>query len=382
MDKKSFQGNILLLGIVSFLNDISSEMILPILPMFILYLGGNGLWVGLIGGLRESIGSILKVFSGYLSDRTGKRKPFVVSGYFISSCFKLLLVVSKTPFHVLAFSSFERIGKGLRTAPRDAILAESLPKERGKAFGIHRALDTLGALLGSVFVLILLWSLRMEFQSIILISAFLGFLSLLPLWFVREVKTKPLHGKEVKNIPKPLKRFLLISGLFYLGNFSYMFFLIKSQEFFSWIGFSVILYIVYNIFYSIFAVPFGKLSDRVGRKLVVGFGYILFSLICAGFIFADSFLWFLLLFALYGIFYAVIDGNQRALVSELSKFHGTSLGIFHTLTGLLALPASLIAGILYQINPVFTFFYGSLLGLLSGVCLLGWGWFSSNPVRS
>ena len=366
---KKFQRNVLLLSLVSFLNDMSSEMILPILPMFIVSLGGSSLWVGLIGGLRESIGSILKVFSGYFSDKTGKRKPFVFSGYSISSVFKLLLTFSKNSFHILVFSSFERLGKGLRTAPRDAILAESLPKERGKAFGVHRAFDTLGAIFGSVLVLFLLWLFVLEFQTIIFLSALIGFCSLIPLWLVKEKRTKFKTRTRIKTLPKPLKKFLLVSGIFSLGNFSYMFFLLKSQEFFPLVWMPVVLYVVYNVFYSSLSIPFGKLSDRISRKYIIGLGYLLFSLTCFGFVFANSFSFFLLLFSLYGIVYAMIDGNQRALVSDLSKFHGTGLGAFHTVTGLLALPASLIAGFLYQVNPTLTFVYGGFLGLLAGLLL-------------
>ena len=165
--------NILLLGAVSFLNDLSSEMIMPILPMFIESLGGSSLIIGLIGGLRDSISSILKVFAGYWSDKSGKRKIFVISGYLTSSLFKFLLVISNTWHYVLAFASLERVGKGLRTAPRDAIIADSMPNNRGKGFGIHRALDTSGAVFGSITALILFWFLGFNFKTIILIASFL-----------------------------------------------------------------------------------------------------------------------------------------------------------------------------------------------------------------
>ena len=157
MKNKYFSGvsiNVILLGVVSFLNDISSEMIMPILPMFLTALGGTGIVIGLVGGLMESISSILKVISGYLSDKIGKRKIFISFGYFTSAICKLFLAFSKIWQQVLIFSSLERTGKGLRTAPRDAILADSMPKERGRGFGIHRAMDTSGAVLGSIIVFI------------------------------------------------------------------------------------------------------------------------------------------------------------------------------------------------------------------------------------
>ena len=188
--EKSGFSNIILLGIVSFLNDLSSEMIIPLLPLLINSLGGSGLAIGLIGGVRDSLTSILKVLGGYLSDKFKKRKIFVTLGYFISSFFKLFLGFSKTPFQVLVFASLERSGK-IREAPRDAIIADSLPKERGKGFGIHRAFDSLGAIIGSILVFVLFWYLNLDFRKLIFLAAFIAFFSLIPLLFLKEeIKTK------------------------------------------------------------------------------------------------------------------------------------------------------------------------------------------------
>lgn len=372
---KGISANILLLGIVSFLNDLSSEMIMPILPMFITALGGAGLIVGLIGGLRDSISSILKVFAGYWSDKSGKRKIFVSSGYLTSALFKLFLAFSKIWQHILVFASLERVGKGLRTAPRDAIIADSMPKERGKGFGIHRAMDTSGAVAGSIVVFLLFWFFGFNFKSIILVAAILAFLSLIPLYFVKEKKreSQDINLKiGLKNLPRPLKLFILVSSMFALANFSYMFFILKAQEFFTGklsIGIPILLYILFNIFYAIFAIPFGRLSDKIGRKKVIMFGYLLFSLTSLGFAFFNSLTAFILLFALYGMVYAVVDGNQRAYVSDLSseELRATALGTFHATIGLTALPASLIAGFLWQINPSITFIYGAVISIISVV---------------
>ena len=370
--------NILLLGIVSFLNDLSSEMIMPILPMFITALGGTGLIVGLIGGLRDSISSILKVFAGYWSDKSGKRKIFVSSGYLTSAFFKLFLAFSKIWQHVLVFASLERIGKGLRTAARDAIIADSMPKERGKGFGIHRAMDTSGAVAGSIVVFLLFWFLGFNFKSIILIAAILAFLSLIPLYFVEERKreSQDINLKiGLKNLSRPLKLFVLVSGMFALANFSYMFFILRAQEFFTGklsVGIPILLYIFFNIFYAVFAVPFGRLSDKIGRKKVIAFGYLLFSLTSLGFAFFNSLTAFIILFALYGIVYAIVDSNQRAYVSDLSseELRATALGTFHTTIGLTALPASLIAGFLWQINPSIAFIYGAVISIISVVLFI------------
>lgn len=375
---KGIGANVLLLGIVSFLNDLSSEMIMPILPLFLTALGGSGLVIGLVGGLRDSIASILKVFCGYWSDKTGKRKVFVFSGYLTSSFFKLLLAFSQAWEHVLVFAGLERVGKGLRTAPRDAIISDSMPKERGKGFGIHRALDTSGAILGSVVVFLLFWFWGFDFSSIILIAAVFAFFSLIPLKFVKKVKRKPQDitlRLGIRNLPKSLKLFIVVSSIFALANFSYMFFILRAQEFFSGklsIGIPILLYVMFNIFYAVFAIPFGNLSDRIGRKKVIVFGYLLFSLTSLGFAFFNSLLAFVIMFALYGVVYAIIDGNQRAFVSDLSskKLRATALGTFHTTIGLVALPASLIAGFLWQVAPSMTFIYGSVVSMFSVVLFL------------
>lgn len=196
---KGISANVLLLGIVSFLNDLSSEMIMPILPMFITALGGTGLIVGLIGGLRDSISSILKVFAGYWSDKSGKRKAFVSSGYLTSALFKLFLPLSIVWQHILIFASLEWIGKGLRTAPRDAIIADSIPKERGKGFGIHRAMDTSGAVAGSIVVFLLFWFFGFSFKSIILIAAILAFLSFFNSIVFCKGEKKRTAGYKPKN---------------------------------------------------------------------------------------------------------------------------------------------------------------------------------------
>lgn len=366
-------ANILLLGAVSFLNDLSSEMIMPILPMFITALGGTGLIVGLIGGLRDSVSSILKVLCGYWSDKTGERKFFVTSGYFTSAFFKLFLAFSQTWRHILVFSGLERVGKGLRESARDAIIADSMPNDRGRGFGVHRAMDTSGAIAGSIVVFLLFWFLGFNFKSVILIASIIAVLSLIPLYFVKEKKREPRDITlkiGLKNLSGPLKLFILVSGVFALANFSYMFFILRAQKFFTGklsIGAPVLLYILFNIFYALFAVPFGRMSDKIGRRKVIVSGYLLFSLTSLGFAFFDSFAAFVILFALYGMTYAMIDGNQRAYVSDLStvESRATALGTFHATIGLAALPAGLIAGFLWQINSGITFIYGAAVGIVS-----------------
>ncbi len=382
MKNKHLNGisaNVLLLGVVSFLNDLSSEMIIPILPLFITALGGTGLIVGLIGGLQDSISSILKVLSGYWSDRVGKRKIFVFGGYLTSAFFKLLLAVSRIWQHVLLFASFERVGKGLRTAPRDAIIADSMPDARGEGFGIHRALDTLGAICGGMLALVLYWFLKFDFPSIIVIAAIIAFISLSPLHWVKEGKREPQNISleiSLKKLPRPLTLFITVASVFALANFTYMFFILKAEAAFmplmpmkASIALAIFLYVLFNVFYALLAIPFGTLSDRIGKRRVLVAGYLLFSITCLGFAFFDSLPAFLVLFPLYGTVYAMIDGNQRAFISDLSitDLRATALGTFHTMIGIMTLPASLIAGYLWNLTPThnLTFLFGSAVSIVA-----------------
>ncbi|HEC81951.1 MAG TPA: MFS transporter, partial [Thermoplasmatales archaeon] len=240
----------------------------------------------------------------------------------------------------------------------------------------HRTLDTLGAILGAVLAFVFLWYLGLNYKTILLIAAGLSILSLIPLLWVKEKrkkKTTTLFHLTLIGLPKSLKMFILVAALFSLSNISYMFFIRRAQLLFtetSAMAMPVLLYVVFNIFYAAFAIPFGTLSDRFGRKKILITGYILFSLVCLGFALLNTFTYFLLLFALYGLVYAIVDGNQRAFVSDLSdkNIRATSLGAFHTTIGLTALPAGLIAGVLWKnFSYNAPFFYASVMSILTAV---------------
>jgi MFS family permease len=376
---KSGFRNVIFLSVVSFLNDLSSEMIMPILPMFLQSLGASGQLIGLVGGLRDSFSSILKVLCGYWSDKTGKRKVFVYWGYGVSTIFKLLLAVSKTWPLAVVFASLERTGKGLRTAARDAIIADSVAAKRGKGFGIHRGLETIGAILGSATAFMLLWFGGLGFPAIILIAGVIGIASLPPLRLVKEPEIQK-QNVELKiglaMLPKPLKLFILVAGIFALGNFSYMFFVMRAQHLFTGelsVAAPILLYVLFNIFYSALAIPLGSLSDKVGRQAVIIFGFGLFAVVSLGFAFCNSLLSYIILFALYGVVFAAIEGTERAFVSDLaaSNSKATALGTFHTVTGLAALPASFAAGVLWEhVSPVATFVFGGVTAFVAVVVFL------------
>lgn len=392
---KRIGSNVLLLGLVSLLVDMSSEMILPILPLFIVSIGGTAVIVGLIGGVSDSLSSILKFFSGYFSDKFRKRIPFVVSGYTLSAISKVILYFALSWPAVLVSKILDRFGKGVRSAPRDAFIAETTDKSiRGRAFGLHRTMDTLGAVIGSIFVLILFWLLGFNFQTIFLIAAVIAFIAIIPFKFIRENKRKAdseLHtqkkeiklGLHLKQLPRGFKLFLVVAGVFALGNFTYMFFILRAQtllhlDFIDSVGFVLLLYIWFNIVYTLLSYPSGVLSDKFGRENTLIIGYAVFAITCLGFAFITnstlpSMIVFAILFALYGLFNALIEGNQRAFASDFvsPEREGTALGAFHTVIGLATLPASVVAGFLWEIiNPSFLFIYGAGMAILAIILFL------------
>ena len=373
--------NVFILGLVSLFTDLSSQMVFPLIPLFLTSVLGAGAYaVGIVEGAAETTASLLKVVSGYWSDKIRRRKPFILFGYSLSSFAKPLFAFANVWFFVLFIRVIERIGKGLRTAPRDAIVAESCePEIRGKAYGFHRAMDGIGSVSGAVIAYLLLPVLG--YRDVFLFAFIPGVIAVFVILFIRERNT-PLEKdleKERKNISlrvsfkelsRDLKLFIIISSIFALGHFGYAFLLLRAKSIGLTDQTAILLYVLFYIVYVICAIPSGILSDKIGRKPVLIMGYLIFAITSFGLIFTSSIHSILLFFAIYGIFYAMIDGAQRAFVVDLApeELKATALGTFHTAIGLVALPGGFIAGLLWDnISPETTFLYGSLLSLISVV---------------
>jgi MFS family permease len=373
-NKKEAKRVVTIFAIASFLNDLGSDMIYPVWPLFVTsVLGANMAVLGFIDGLGDALVSISQAFSGYLSDRLRKRKIFIWSGYLFGSISRVGYALSKTWQHLIPFKILDRIGK-IRDAPRDAMIADvSTRKNRGRNFGLLRAMDHLGAMCGAV-ITIFFFSL-LGYQKLFLVGAIPSLIGVaLILLFIKERKIKGTYrGISLEKITPNLRLFLLLSAIFALGSFSYSFLLVYAKEF----GFQTTLIPIFYLAFigtaSFMSLPFGKLSDRLKRKTVLMISYFLFGLMCFIFIFVKSNLGIILSFILYGLHKAGMVPVQRAFVSELSpkKYRASVLGGFQMIVGLCALPASVIAGFLWVSFGMFAPFYFSLcLTILTMILML------------
>ena len=383
---KSIGRNVIFLGIVSGLTDISSEMLYPIMPLFLTaVLGAPMTVVGLIEGVAEATASLLKAAGGFWSDRAGRRKPFVLWGYGLSAASKPLLVLAGAWPFVLFCRFLDRTGKGVRVAARDALLTASAPPERwGAAFGFHRAMDTAGAVAGPLLTVLLLSVFGMSYRSIFLIAAIPAVLGVVVLaYFVEERRSSPDGAASpisIKKIFTPdYTRFLLVYGLFALGNSSDAFLLLKAKAG----GLSatqvVLAYVLYNAVYALAATPAGMLADRIGRTRVLAAGLAVFALAYLGFARADGGAAFWLLFPVYGLSGALAESSLKASVAERCSAgdRAAALGLFQGAAGLLALVASLAAGWLWSRVSASAPFYLGAGCAAAAACLL-----AGFPVRA
>jgi len=374
-NKFGISKNVFVLGLVSFFNDMSSEMIYPIVPIFLTsVLGAPVAIVGLIEGIAESTASVLKVISGWLSDKLQERKSFVVAGYSFSAISKIILSLAFSWPFVLFARFVDRFGKGARTSARDALIAESSGiSARGKSFGFHRALDTLGAVVGPLIALLAIHFLDNKFRLIFFLAfipAFIGILLLL--FFVKEKKKEknfsPTFHFNWAEIDPSFKIFLLISFIFALGNSSDAFLILRAQNLGLSVTLVVLAYVLFNFTYAIFSTPAGIIADRIGLKKVLFSGFLLFSIIYLLFGLTNNslILWFL--FPFYGIYMALTEGVGKAYISNLvpQEKTGTAFGVYQTIIGLCTFFASLIAGLLWTyIGVSAPFIFGSVMAIIS-----------------
>ncbi len=360
----------------SFLNDFGSDMIYPVWPLFVtLVLSADMVILGLLDGLGDAIVSLSQAASGYVSDRTRKRKVFVWTGYLFGSTSRIGYALSTVWQHLVPFRILDRAGK-MRGAPRDAIIADVSTKEnRGSNFGLLRAMDNLGAVFGIIVCLILFQTIG--YTNLFLVAAVPSIVgALLIITFVRETKhsdRKIFKGVSFKDLDSNFRLFLFLSAVFALGSFSYSFLLISSKQLGYQIEFVPILYLIFTAVAAVFSFPFGRLSDRIGRKPVLVLSLVFWSALCLIFVFVQSYLMIGLTFVLYGLHKGSLEPVQKTLVSELApaEYRASSLGTFQMVTGLLTLPSSLIAGILWEkVGLPAPFILSAILTVVSAVMLL------------
>ncbi|MDD5172073.1 MAG: MFS transporter [Candidatus ainarchaeum sp.] len=376
------------MGVVSFLTDVSSEMVFPIIPLFLTTVLGVGAEiVGLIEGVADSISSLLDIFFGYWSDLRGRRKDFVVAGYGLSAILKAGLVFATIWQQILLIRGLERVGKSIRTSPRDAIIAGSTEeKKRGAAFGLHRAMDTAGAVVGPLVALAILTAFgqgESGYRTVFLFGLIPAALAVLTIiLFVREPKKtvqeevvkKPHFWESLRMLSQDYKRFLMVSCLFSLAYFSFALLIVRASD----IGIStqdiLLTYVLYNVVYAITSMPIGALSDRIGRKYVIAASFLLYALICVGFIFVSEFWQVVALFAVYGIFVAADESVNKAYIADMvgEKSRGIALGAYNSAVGAVYLPANAIFGVIWAVlGTTAAFGAAAVVAAVSGVAMFG-----------
>jgi MFS family permease len=392
---RALPRNVWAVSVTSFFMDISSEMVINLVPLFLSNVLGTGTAViGLIEGVAEATASLLKVFSGWMSDRLQARKWLAVSGYGLSALAKPFFYFVASWQAVLAVRWADRVGKGVRTAPRDALVADSIDEEqRGLAFGFHRAADTGGAVLGLLIALGVVWAAqsttlelgRGTFQTVVLVSLVPAVLAVLSLAVgAHDVSVTTRRERPpitFRGLGRPFLIFLFIVGLFDLGNSSDAFLVLRAQE----RGLSVIgimaMLVTFNLIYTLVSTPAGSLSDRIGRKKVIVGGWLAYATIYLGFGLAQAGWHIWVLYALYGVYYGLAYGTAKALVADIVpvELRGTAYGTYNATLAILDLPASLIAGVLWQgvgawpgFGPSAPFLFGAVLALAAAVLMVLW----------
>jgi MFS family permease len=391
---RALPRNVWVVTATSFLTDISSEMVVNLIPLFLSsVLGVKTDIIGLIEGIAETTASVLKGFSGWISDRIDERKWLTVAGYGISTAAKPFLYFATSWLGVMAVRFADRVGKGIRTAPRDALVADSIDeRHRGMAFGLHRAGDTAGAALGLVIALLVVLATqsgqvtlsRQTFQTIVLLSVVPAALAVLVLAiYVRDVGTRSGQKARVRltlaGFDRRFRAFLLAVVIFTLGNSADAFLILRAND----LGLSVSgvlgMLITFNVVYALVSGPAGALSDRVGRRQLIVGGWLVYGLIYLGFVATTQAWQIWALYAGYGVYYGATEGTAKALVADLVRVdqRGTAYGVYNAVVGVMALPASLVAGVLWQgafgwqgFGAGAPFLFGALMAFLAVVVVV------------
>lgn len=381
MQNERTEKNILKFGFTSFLTDISGDMVQSVLPLFMsAVLGMDNIFIGLVEGIAESTASLAKLVSGWLSDRLPKRKPSIITGYGLSTIAKPLLALAGSGPHVLAIRFADRLGKGIRTSPRDALLAESAkPDRRGLAFGFHRAMDSAGAIFGPAIASVFLTA-GFSYRSIFLWAFLPAVLAVLILFMVKEPPGRKIPGSIMpEGIGKstfPGRNFylyLLSCALFTLGNSSDAFIILRAQNLGLGLALIPIIWTVQNTFYALVSTPAGYFSDRLGRKKIIFTGLSIYALVYAGLASANRIWHIWPLMVAYGLYYGITDGGFRSFVADMVPREnlGTAFGLYHAVTGISLLPASLLTGFLWEsFGPKTAFLTGGVLALAAALLLI------------
>jgi MFS family permease len=376
--------NIISLGLVSLFIDLSTEMVYPLVTIYLSTFASVAI-IGVIEGLAESFAALLKTYSGYIGDKFNNKKNLAIIGYASAILYKIILFFSFSWIGVLIAKLIDRIGKGIRTAPRDALLAQSASSNLGKSFGLHKTLDMFGSAIGIALSIFLLKNLTNgnniidvdAFKQIFLISIIPALIGVFCLFFVKEVKNQKKSFREISfkgiKLDRKVILYLIVVFVFSIGNSSNAFLVLRVTS----LGFStidvLILYLVYNLVSSLVAYPLGKLSDKINRKHLVIPAYMLYALVYFGFAFFESKTWFYVLFAIYGIFQALIAGSEKAYITENSPkdFKGTVLGLYGSVQGLGLFIASFSAGAIWSfIGAKYTFIFGGLMSIVAAISLV------------
>ncbi len=371
------EKNAFFTGLTSFFTDTSTKMVYSVMPLFLMSIGASKTAIALIEGVAESTASLLKAFSGYWSDKVGRNKPFMIIGYGITALITPLYALAKIPVQILYFRFFERIGKGLRAAPRDSLISGSIKKnEAGKTFGFQKAMDNSGAIVGPLMAFLLLYLFPLNFANIFLVAtipAILGVLTIVV--FIREAKAEKNQSANkisIKRLPKKFYFFLIIIFVFTLGNSADALLLVKTSETGIDKSYVPFVYMIFNTVAVILAIPIGKLSDRIGREKLIILGFFVYAMVYYLFGRFNTLSVFIFLFMLYGLYSALTDGSQKAIISDIvsNDLKGTGYGIYHAVLGITLLPASLIAGLLYDnVNANAPFYFGAVMALLSAILM-------------